>query len=224
MNMKQYAKENSFQAKMDATKGIDGWDNYGGPNLGKLVSVVSQNRDSEIMQVSNFVTALELLGGESDSVQIHRFGHWGCGWFETIFVNPKDKAKLKIAFKIYKDLKEYPVLDEDDYYERENEYHEEYAEGAKEDLAKALAKHFGVKHTKRLEDIAISLNVECQRYAGNDSCINVYHMREPDNHDVERLKTCLEAISYDYKTSKVFKQLQASVNAYSLKNLAAAIA
>jgi len=40
-----------------------------------LVVPVSRNRDSNTLAESNFDAALEMLGGESDTVEVHRFGH-----------------------------------------------------------------------------------------------------------------------------------------------------
>jgi hypothetical protein len=77
-----------------------------------FVVPVSQTRDSGCLSRSNFHVALELLGEESETVEVHRFGHWGPGWFEIIIVNPSDLGKVKIAEKIEKSLEEYPVLND----------------------------------------------------------------------------------------------------------------
>jgi hypothetical protein len=81
-----------------------------------LVVPVSQNRDSDCLSQSNFDTALEMLGGEyEDRLEVHRFGHWGPGWFEIIIINP-DCADLVIqAMIIEEKLAKYPVLNEDDF-------------------------------------------------------------------------------------------------------------
>lgn len=79
---------------------------------------VSQNRDSEPLSRSNFRKALEILGGESETVEVHRFGHWGPGWFELILLAPEreeDGNKIEAA------LADYPVLDDDDFSELEFE-------------------------------------------------------------------------------------------------------
>lgn len=83
-----------------------------------LVVPVGRNRDSEPLDESNFEAALAMLGGESNSVEVHRFEHWGPGWFEIILVNPKHAAM--VAF-IADKLENYPVLNEDDLSEREFE-------------------------------------------------------------------------------------------------------
>ena len=60
------------------------------------------------------------MDGESETVEVHRFGHWGCGWFEIIIVDPTSKHAA-IAQSIKDDLENYPVLNEDDFCEREHE-------------------------------------------------------------------------------------------------------
>ena len=82
--------------------------------------VSSRNRDSECLDESNFHSALEMLGGEGDDVQIHRFGHWANGWFELILVRP-NTAAAKEAEEIETSLAQYPVLNDDDLSEREQE-------------------------------------------------------------------------------------------------------
>lgn len=93
--------------------------------IGQYLVVLSRNRDSSILEESNWDAALKLLGGESDDngpVQIHRFGHWACGWFELLLVNPDDDAKRAIAEDIENSLSDYPILDDDDYSDREYTY------------------------------------------------------------------------------------------------------
>lgn len=78
-----------------------------------LVAPVSQTRDSEPLEESNFAVALDRLGGEGDNVEVHCFGHWACGWFEIILIRPgtpEERTGFEIEFK----LDSYPVLDEDD--------------------------------------------------------------------------------------------------------------
>ena len=84
-----------------------------------LVLPCGRNRDSEPFTESNFVTTLSLLGGESDTVEVHRFGHWACGWLEIILVDPASPA-FAIAESIEDRLSNYPILDETDFSEREH--------------------------------------------------------------------------------------------------------
>ena len=80
--------------------------------------LLSQNRDSDCLTRSNFTCALEALGGESETVEVHRFGHWGCGWFELILVDP-NSPQAQIAQDIENALSDYPVLNEEHFSELE---------------------------------------------------------------------------------------------------------
>lgn len=77
-----------------------------------LVVPVIQTRDSGILDRCNFGAALDMLGGESSTVEIHRFHHWGPGWFEIIIVDPNSK-EAEIAITIERRLSDYPSLDDD---------------------------------------------------------------------------------------------------------------
>lgn len=84
-----------------------------------LVAPCKRNRDSQSLDLSNWDKQIERLGGEhAQRVQIHRFGHWACGWFEIVLINPRSK-KAKIGREIEKELENYPVLDENDFSTRE---------------------------------------------------------------------------------------------------------
>lgn len=85
-----------------------------------VLMCVGRNRDSDCLSESNFAAALEILGGEGDDVEVHRFGHWACGWFEIILVKPGSLA-IERAEEIEDRLDGYPVLDEADFSEREME-------------------------------------------------------------------------------------------------------
>ena len=83
-----------------------------------LVAPFGQNRDSKCYEQSNFDTAVSELGGESETVEVHRFGHWACGWFEIIIVKPNTKAH-RVLVKLADSAAIYPLLNEDDATERE---------------------------------------------------------------------------------------------------------
>lgn len=208
-----YAATNSWRNRMNSG-GLDSWSNYSGPDLGDLVVVahIGQSRDSEILAQSNFSCALDQLGGESDNVQVHRFGHWGCGWFEIITVNPHSKKHLKLAYKISEALEDYPVLDESDYSEREHEYQSEFAASVQEELAEALSEKFKVHNGPTLKKLAYGLNIQCQQYVGNDSCINIYSGRAPDKRDLKRLQDMLSQLFYEYQNSLIYKALVRNVS------------
>ena len=104
---------------------MDKWnkaDNYIGQDYPGFYVLLSQSRDSDILDQSNFTTALEQLGGESDTVIVIRSNHWAVGWVECIAIHESDKRSTGVGGNIQWRLKDYPILDEEDYYERENEY------------------------------------------------------------------------------------------------------
>lgn len=109
-----------------------------------FVLPVSQTRDSGPRDRSNFQSALDALGGESETVEVHRFGHWGPGWFEIIIVAP-DSPAAAIAEDLERGLMDYPIVDDEHY---SNTQHEEYQKDwqnyAARDFARSLRKHHGL--------------------------------------------------------------------------------
>jgi hypothetical protein len=94
-----------------------GW--FGEEQFGWYVVPVSRGRDSDALSRSNFRVALDLLGGESGDVKIVRSSHWACGWVDQLLV--RGDEKLAIAQDIADSLKEYPLLNEEDYSESEED-------------------------------------------------------------------------------------------------------
>lgn len=106
-----------------------------------LVAPVSRTRDTGPFEESNFQTALEMLGGESETVEVHRFGHWGPGWFEIIIIQPGSDAAKK-AEDIESSLENYPVLDDEDFSRREyDDFLESWDNWAARDFTKFLVKN-----------------------------------------------------------------------------------
>ena len=101
--------------------GLDSYSNYLGetPSKGLLV-VLTRNRDSDCLTESNWECALEQLGGESETVEIHRFGHWACGWWEALCVKAGSEAE-KIGAEIESALEAYPVLNDEHFSEKEQD-------------------------------------------------------------------------------------------------------
>lgn len=95
--------------------------NYMGQTPEKdLYVLLRRNRDSDLLTESNWDCALERLGGESETVEIVRFGHWASGWIEYLCVRAESEA-YKIAKDIDMELENYPVLDENEFSEREHD-------------------------------------------------------------------------------------------------------
>ena len=84
-------------------------------------SGVGQSRDSDDLEESNFATMLESIGGESETVVVAHESHWAVGWVEWIAIHESDDKALAIADEQNARLKDYPVLDENDWSRREDE-------------------------------------------------------------------------------------------------------
>ncbi len=78
-----------------------------------------QSRDSDDLEQSNFATAIAALGGESETVEIVRESHWAVGWVEWIAIHQDDGDALEIADKLQDRMANYPVLNEEDWSQRE---------------------------------------------------------------------------------------------------------
>ena len=81
--------------------------------------VLSRTRDSDELAESNFACAHAAIRAiDADHVDIHRFGHWACGWIEYLCVRAGTAAYTE-GERIAQKLDDYPVLNEDDWSERE---------------------------------------------------------------------------------------------------------
>lgn len=98
------------------TNGIDNYRNFIGDDTEykDWYNIIGQSRDSGARARSNFRIALNMLGGESDNVRVERFGHWGVGWIEEIYVKPNTEQCV-VAERIVESLGDYLILDEDDF-------------------------------------------------------------------------------------------------------------
>lgn len=127
-----------------------------------LVAPVGYNRDSGPAAESNFEAFLKGLGGEGPHVERHRFGHWACGWFEIILVDPGNEDILAKAEGMEASLKNYPVLDEEDMSRREFEdYKENWDTWGRGDYVKALANRI----TSEFEDEG---GISCRNYTAEE--------------------------------------------------------
>lgn len=97
-----------------------------------LVCNIGLNRDSNLLEKSNFecfTRDLQDIEPEGDHWQLHRFGHWACGWFEVIILNPKDSQVLDQALVHMRSLDEYlGPLNEDHYSNLEHEAFNEWVD------------------------------------------------------------------------------------------------
>lgn len=136
---------NTLSSEVLAPTAFDGPSNYVGQReFPGMLCAYGRNRDSDILRNSNFDAFLAALGGEGENVEVIRVEHWACGWCEYIGVR-EGSPQAEIAEKLRMGLEDHPVLDDDDFSNRERA---EYAEGWKDygarDFAKGLRGKLGI--------------------------------------------------------------------------------
>lgn len=124
-----------------------------------LVLPCGRNRDSDCLAESNFASALASLGGESEMVEVHRFGHWACGWFEIILIKPGTDAATE-AERIEAALSDYPILDDSDFSERE---HEAAQQAWRDCYTDAQRLEYIAEHRSQFEFTSLSDMMGCVR-------------------------------------------------------------
>jgi hypothetical protein len=130
-------------------------DNYVGEDWSDYYIGPAYTRDSDILDQSNFHVALDLLGGESDTVIVERCSHWACGWFERILVNRSDADAVSVLTEITERIERYPVLDESDYYDRERDASDADFECYKNKFRSNVEKAFGKEIFKGFSDKSV---------------------------------------------------------------------
>ena len=97
-------------------------DSYFGPEFPEYFVFLAKHRDSEALPVSNFRSALKALGGESKTVLVERAHHWAVGWIECILIHESDTKAIQIATEIENALTDYPVVNDEDFTQLEDEW------------------------------------------------------------------------------------------------------
>lgn len=77
----------------------------------------SVTRDASILDESNWAEFVSRLQ-DVDGWAVERSGHWLVGWVDSLIVKP-DSPAVAIVQEANKELKEYPILNEEDHSERE---------------------------------------------------------------------------------------------------------
>ena len=110
------------------------------------VIVTTRNRDSNLLDESNWDAFISALGGESETVAIERSSHFLCGWVEYMVIDPTATDKLEIANKLLERMEDYPVLDEEDFSSREwDNYQDAWRDWGCSEFTRALKKAFGLR-------------------------------------------------------------------------------
>ncbi len=113
-------------------------DSYMGHNPVGAYVVATRNRDSQLLDESNWDATraalmragAEILQDDEGDVYDFRAHHWACGWVEYLIVRPEAPEPVKAAAAdciIARDA--YPILDEDDYSKRQCEAQFDYWRG-----------------------------------------------------------------------------------------------
>jgi len=126
--------------------------NYMGADCSEYFQGPMVTRDSGVLERSNFEVIKadieripEPKGWKHDDapVQVLRFGHWACGWFEVLCVHEDAEPQLRALDEWHKALEDYPVADDEDYSNREweqaSERWEQMSLGDRYDLIVGLA-------------------------------------------------------------------------------------
>lgn len=101
--------------RWDHPTGFDSDANFAGYKPTGYV-IYSRNRESSILEETNFAAILEDLGGEGDLVRVIRHGHWACGWIEYITVDDTaPNTLLDRCVDIVRALTDYAIYDEHRY-------------------------------------------------------------------------------------------------------------
>ena len=104
--------------------------NYIGATWEKWYVFLGRHRDSDCLTNSNFDQGLAAVKAvanselscdddEMASVQVVSENHWAVGWVEWIAIHESDTAALECADELMARLENYPVLNEEDFSERE---------------------------------------------------------------------------------------------------------
>lgn len=172
----------------------EGAENYSGEDYSDYYVGFAQSRDSDAMAQSNFATALEKLGGEHEpEVIVARFSHWGSGWIEAILVQKDAKDKVAILKGLIDQYNEYPLLDESDFSQRENEEIDETFESNKDRFVTTLEEILGLQQVSaedkaELEQVAKMILEWSAGYAGNENAwVDAKQMKKMGDHDWKQI-------------------------------------
>lgn len=101
---------------------------YGGDDLSEWYILYSHTRDSYLLQDNNFESIKKHLneqgfeiagslenGEEGKVILLAGFGHWACGWIESLMIHQSNDAGLMLGDEIKAAIADYPIFDEDSY-------------------------------------------------------------------------------------------------------------
>lgn len=123
-------------------------DCYIGAEYPEYYVVIARTGQSGALEQSNFETAYESLA-PLGGVLIQTSKHWACGFIDLLLVHEDHEQTLYAADDLLRALEDYPVLDEEDFYNREQEEADEswqwYSERERLQHAREYGKYWGIE-------------------------------------------------------------------------------
>lgn len=92
---------------------------YGGrPDPGFMSGGFAVHRDSDALEQSNHAIAEQTYREAGVAVEVNSFNHWAVGWIDFLTV-PITTEAVRVLRELTERVDNYPVLDDDDFAERE---------------------------------------------------------------------------------------------------------
>lgn len=118
---------------------LDKWryeNNYIGKDYSDYYILYSHHRDSDILNESNYQGLKGMFIDLNGVIEICS-NHWAVGWVETILIHKSAEETIKKGIEILERLSDYPVLDEEDFSNREYDLVSQYADDVMNEIDNA---------------------------------------------------------------------------------------
>ena len=89
--------------------------NYMGTRLDDYFVLITRNRDSGVLEESNWRSIIKHLKKVKAHYKIVSFNHWAVGWIEEILIKDSWKKSILIGNEIQEKLENYPVFNDEDF-------------------------------------------------------------------------------------------------------------
>lgn len=198
----------------DMLRGIEKWRypaDYMGTDYKGYYILYSMNRDSDHLTISNFETILKLfedigvkvindydMSSDKHPYVINvRARHWAVGWIDTIMIHEDASSVIWDQVEsINNSLSDYPILDDDDYYQKESDIiNESYESYIKDEFMDIIKKHYDLYDIEEkdsvmskwyLDELMDLCNTE---YIIENNSAYVYNINDIVEHlDIEKVK------------------------------------
>lgn len=109
---------------------------YIGERYDEYYVLYTHNRDSDILNESNYQT-LKKIFVDLPGVIERSANHWAVGWVEYLLIHEKEHDTLVKGEYYLRRLKDYPILDEEDFSDREYDLVSQYADDVMNEIDNA---------------------------------------------------------------------------------------